>query len=313
MRPASFTLLGSCVSTGPYYRFRPSELHLEAHRTGTSLVSLMSPPLTLEPGDLKDLKAYQCLQLEGDITKSALDCVRSDVDFFVLDFGDETCDLVRIGESFVTCTDSLRRSSFLRRFPNYEIIRRDDPMTTRLWMNACTRFCRGPLARIPQERIVLHRIQLASESQYSPVSKVNMRLTQKLIRGVGPWFRRFQLSRALRSYLRKKVTAVSPNLVACHTDVSLSDQAKSLNPVLKAYSDHFRQLVPASQVIEVPSEHRYADLNHRYGVLGLHYPESYDKSFIVALQDLAVQRRAVGLGRTEVDIAPGLAENEWHR
>ncbi len=163
MRRSSLTLLGSCVSTGPYYHYRPPSLNLVAYRTGASLVSLMSPPLNLVSSDFDSLEPYQRRQLEGDITKSALDCIRSDVDFFLLDFGDETCDLVRIGDTYLTYTNSLQRSSFLRRFPEHEILRRHDPVITRLWKKACTQFCKGPLSHISQDRIVFHKIQLADE------------------------------------------------------------------------------------------------------------------------------------------------------
>lgn len=281
---ASLSLLGSCVSTGPYYRIRPSNLNLAAYRTGTSIVSMMASPLRLESSDLESLEPFQCRQVEGDITKSALDCVTTDADFFVIDFGDETCDLVRIGATYVTHSNSLRQSGFLRRFPGHEILRRQDPATTRLWLDACDRFCRGPLARIPQDRIVFHQVQLADGCERTPTSSSKGRGIAMALRGILPLFRRLPAENPLRRWVRQRLVSSVPVLAPHRDAINLSDQAELLNPVLKTYSDHLRQLLPGAHVIDVPASHRLADRQHRFGVSGLHYLESYDRWFISALQ-----------------------------
>lgn len=305
MRCATLNLLGSCVTTGPYYRFRPPGLNLAAYRTGTSLVSLMAPPLSLESSDFESLESYQCRQLEGDVTKSSLDIVENDVDLYILDLGDETCDLVRIGNSYVTYTLAMRRSSFLKRFPGHQIIRRHEPVATRLWMEACTQFCRGPLSRIPQERIVFHQIQLAERCEETSTPKIRWikGWIKGIIRPFLRWFRRLPPESRLRKWTSHRVGFNGSTIATFRNEINLADRARLLNPVLQIYSRHLRELLPEVRVVDVPARYRLADPHHRFGISELHYVESYDRWLISALEGIGEGLAGSG-GRIVADISP---------
>lgn len=279
-------MLGSCVSSGPYYRLRPVDLHMAVCRTGSSLVSLMSPAVRLDPSDLEPLNPYDRRKVEGDVTRTALDFLEDGTDFYLLDLGDETCDLLRIGDSFVTITCALGKSPFLRRLPDLKLFRRDDPATTRLWLEACTQFCRGPLAAIPQDRIILHRVQLASECPSTGSRLEHAGLIGDLAMGSIPWFRRFPPGRALGKFIRRRMISRSTKLESFFNDVAVTGRARSLNPILETYFQHLCGLLPGAHVIDVPDRYRIMDRAHRFGHSPLHYCEDYDRYFISTLRDI---------------------------
>lgn len=279
-------MLGSCVSGGPYYRLRSPDLHMDVCRTGASLISLMSPPMGLDPADLEPLSPYDRRRLEGDINRTALDFLEHAADFYLLDLGDETCDLLHIGDSFVTDTSALRKSPFLSRRPDLNRLRRHDPASTRLWLEACTRFCRGPLAAIPQDRIILHRVQLASEDPSTNGRLEHAALIRNLARGAIPWLRRLPLGRPISPFIKHRVLSRSAMLESLIHDLPVSCASPPLNPILETYFQHLRGLLPHAHVIDVPDQHRRIDPAHRFGYSALHYTEDYDQYFIAKLRDL---------------------------
>lgn len=279
-------MLGSCVSSGPYYRLRPVDLHMAICRTGASLVSLMSPAVRLDPSDLESLSRFERRTVEGDVTRTALDFLENGADFYLLDLGDETCNLLRMGESFVTLTSFLRKSLFLSRLPNLELIRRDDPATTRLWLEACTRFCRGPLAAISQDRIILHRVQLASDCPSMGSLLERAELIRDFALGTIPRLRQFSPGRALGQFISRRMISRSTIHESFFTNATDPISARSLNPILDTYFQHLRRLLPGAHVIDVPDQYRIMDRSHRFGLHPLHYGKGYDKYFISTLRNL---------------------------
>ena len=289
MRPTTIAMLGSCVTSTAYYRLRSADLQMANCRTGTSLVSLMSPALSLDRADLEPLEPHARRRVEGDVTRSALDFLESGADFYLLDLGDEICDLLQIGDSFVNRTSVLKKSHFLRRYPDHKVLRRDDPATTRLWMDACTRFCRGPLAAIPQDRIVLHRVQLAPICTPTDVPVSRGRGIRDLALGSITRLRMGSLARGLGRIVRPRRISRTGAVESAFEDVDPSVAARAvdgMNTILEGYFQFLREQLPGAHVIDVPVRYRMRDPAHRFGPSALHYVEDYDRYFMATLRDL---------------------------
>jgi hypothetical protein len=67
--------------------------------------------------------------------------------------------------------------------------------------------------------------------------------------------------------------------------------AGSHNAMLEAYYNHFLQLLPTANVLEVPKSSVLASDDHPWGRQPFHYIKAYYEQFIVALDAIANQAK----------------------
>jgi|ERR1022692_1995355 hypothetical protein len=154
-----FAILGSCVSSD-IFRLNPGLGHLVSYHARSSLLSLMSSPLELGDDGRDWPSNFARLTIKADFEKTffadleALDC-----DTLIVDFVDERWDLLRVGNSVVTCSGDLMRSR-VDRLSCHQFLRfaRMDPRTHVLWRDACARFAETLRERLPGLRVVLHKV-----------------------------------------------------------------------------------------------------------------------------------------------------------
>ncbi len=154
-----FVILGSCVSSD-IFRLNPGLGQLVSYHARCSLLSLMSSPLEFGYDDLDWPSNFARRTVKADFEKTffadleALEC-----DTLIVDFVDERWDLLRIGDSLVTCSadlmklgdDRLTRRGFAR-------VARRDTQTYVLWRDACARFAGTLRERLPGLQVVLHKV-----------------------------------------------------------------------------------------------------------------------------------------------------------
>jgi hypothetical protein len=160
--PLEIAILGSCVTGGPLGLAAGSTFKIVAYVARTSFVSMMSSPLKFDADMIRPMRPSELRWMEGDFTRSSLSMLDRKFDYLVIDFVEETVNLRQIGTSFVLETGHVRQSGVLEQFQLGPLLRRADKAVTRRWEEACGAFCSGPLARVPQDRIILHRGLLAS-------------------------------------------------------------------------------------------------------------------------------------------------------
>jgi hypothetical protein len=154
-----FAIFGSCVS-GDIFRLNRDLGQLVSYHARCSLLSLMSSPLEFGDDDLDWPSNFAKRTVKADFEKTFFDDLEaSKCDTLIVDFVDERWDLLRIGDSIVTCSaflmkmgiDRLTRRGFAR-------VARSDARTQELWRDACTRFAATLRERLPDLQVVLHKV-----------------------------------------------------------------------------------------------------------------------------------------------------------
>ena len=154
-----FAIFGSCVS-GDIFRLNRELGELVSYHSRCSLLSLMSPPLEF-PGDNFEWPSnFARRVVKADFEKTFFDDLEAlKCDVLIVDFVDERWDLLRRGDSMVTCSanlvkmgvDRLTRLGFAR-------VARKDARTQELWRDACARFAAALRERLPGLQVVLHKV-----------------------------------------------------------------------------------------------------------------------------------------------------------
>jgi hypothetical protein len=120
----------------------------------------MSSPVEFRGGEFTWSSGFAHRAIEPDFKKTFfadLEAMRCDI--LVVDFVDERWDLLRIGDSFVTLSADLMNSAVERLFRRgFRRVARHDPEIQMLWRDACARFAATIRERLPNVRIVLHRV-----------------------------------------------------------------------------------------------------------------------------------------------------------
>lgn len=317
MERTKVAILGCCLSGEPFHRFPEAPFTVVTRRFGTSIASLMSPPLKPDIGVLPEMPNWLQKCIEGDFTKSSLSILTHDFDYLIIDFGEDTQDLYRIGDSYVVHSELVQTCGVLKQFGQGEVISRRAGATTTLWKTACTRFCQGPLAHIPQERVILHRVRLASayrdkagvhpfKSKYKLPCVVRVRTLLKRLA------RNNLCRRLFKPRILPRFTALSEHY-RNQRFLALGDD---INPVLADYQRHFQELMPRARTITVAESCCLADAGHRLGLSPFHFIEEYDRSFISQLEAIAFRsgnEASAGIGRQPSNLGPDPVEpNESH-
>jgi len=154
-----FAIFGSCVS-GDIFRLNRELGELVSYHSRCSLLSLMSPPLEFDDDDLEWPSNFARRVVKADFEKTFFDDLEAlKCDVLIVDFVDERWDLLRLGDSMVTCSanlmkmgvDRLSRLGFAR-------VARKDARTQELWRDACARFASTLRERLPDLQVVLHKV-----------------------------------------------------------------------------------------------------------------------------------------------------------
>ena len=154
-----FAILGSCVSSD-IFRLNPGRGQLVLYFARCSLLSLMSSPVEFGDDDLDWPSNFARRTVKADFEKTFFaDLEAKECDTLIVDFVDERWDLLRIGDSLVTCSadlmnmgiDRLKRRGFTR-------VARRDTRTHELWRDACARFAATLRERLPGLQVVLHNV-----------------------------------------------------------------------------------------------------------------------------------------------------------
>lgn len=152
-------MLGSCVSSD-IFRFVPSIGELALYRGRSSLISLMSAPLELQDDDLDWPSNFARHMIKGDFGKGLFEELeKAHCETLVVDFVEERWDVLRSGDSFVTCSGDLMNSNpqRLSRYA-FERLSRLSPLVSELWRDACDRFVARLQERVPGIQVVLHSV-----------------------------------------------------------------------------------------------------------------------------------------------------------
>jgi hypothetical protein len=153
-----FAIFGSCVS-GDIFRLHRDLGELVSYHSRCSLLSLMSSPLEFRD-DFDWPSNFARRVVKADFEKTFFDGLEaSKCDALIVDFVDERWDLLRLGDSMVTCSanlmkmgaDRLARRGFAR-------VARSDARTQELWRDACARFAATLRERLPDLQVVLHKV-----------------------------------------------------------------------------------------------------------------------------------------------------------
>jgi Family of unknown function (DUF6270) len=154
-----FAIFGSCVSSD-VFRLNRDLGQLVSYHSRCSLLSLMSSPLEFGDDDLDWPSNFARRTIKADFEKTFFDDLEaSKCHTLIVDFVDERWDLLRLGDSMVTCSanlmktgvDRLTRRGFAR-------VARNDARTQHLWRDACARFAATLRERLPELQVVLHKV-----------------------------------------------------------------------------------------------------------------------------------------------------------
>ena len=153
-----FAIFGSCVS-GDIFRLHRDLGQLVSYHSRCSLLSLMSPPLEFDD-DFEWPSNFAKRVVKADFEKTFFDDLEaSKCDTLIVDFVDERWDLLRLGDSMVTCSANLTKMGVDRlTCGGFARVARNDARTHELWRDACARFAATLRERLPDLQVVLHKV-----------------------------------------------------------------------------------------------------------------------------------------------------------
>jgi hypothetical protein len=154
-----FAIFGSCVS-GDIFRLNRDLGELVSYHSRCSLLSLMSSPLEFGDDDFDWPSNFARRVVKADFEKTFFDDLEaSKCDALIVDFVDERWDLLRLGDSMVTCSAILMKMGVDRLTSRgFARVPRSDARTQELWRDACARFAATLRERLPDLQVVLHKV-----------------------------------------------------------------------------------------------------------------------------------------------------------
>ncbi|MGI5839677.1 MAG: DUF6270 domain-containing protein [bacterium] len=153
-----FALLGSCCSRD-IFRFAPPAVKVVHYHAGSSLISLLSEPVSIREEDVRLVSRFEVRLVVRDFRKKVFaDLRRVAADYLLLDLMYEGPDLAKIGASYVTRSGSMEMSGVEAASGlNFGTVLRGSEEARRLWQDACRKTVTILQELYPPERVILHR------------------------------------------------------------------------------------------------------------------------------------------------------------
>lgn len=150
-------ILGSCVSRD-IFRFGDSKKYSITYFARTSLISLVSDPISIDDNKVKLDSEFQKRMVLQDLQKYFFDhLATTEIDYLLLDFIDERFDLFKIMNSYITRSNELVNSGLIDSFTDgFEHIWRQQETTHLLWEQSCLTFISKLNQLVPEIKIILH-------------------------------------------------------------------------------------------------------------------------------------------------------------
>lgn len=160
-----FGILGSYNSRASLQKLTlNTDNKIEWHFSNSSIISLLSSPLSIQRKDLEVGNIFKGDALYWDLskyfiinTKELLD----KVDYLIIDLIEERHDIIKYKESFITKTDTFDESGLSSKLENTTVIKRLDSESFRLWKDICLNFTDYVLRYINPNKIILNEIYLS--------------------------------------------------------------------------------------------------------------------------------------------------------
>jgi hypothetical protein len=148
-----------CCCTGDIFRLSPVGFKVVRYYAGTSLLSLVSPPVEICENSVRLANRFERRTLLNDFRKSFFADLKSlAADYLVIDCINEGWDCLRTSASYVTLSDVLVKSGLVKnRQYGFRRVSRFSPAGEKLWREVGEEFTARLREIIPPERIILHR------------------------------------------------------------------------------------------------------------------------------------------------------------
>lgn len=151
-------IIGSCV-TRDAFEFEPNLIDISgSYFPRTSLISMMSPPISIEHTTLSSENQWLKWVILNDYNKSTLAQVKSKKpDFIFIDLIEERYDLIKLGNSYLTRSDELLKVNPLSKGPDYDsILGSTSDETTLLFYEKAKLFCERINSDFPESTVIIH-------------------------------------------------------------------------------------------------------------------------------------------------------------
>lgn len=163
------SLLGSGLSQGLFH-FQQNRginnIKLNQCFLKSSIISLASEPIDIDYKKIKNPSPLVKRSIEFEFSKKFWDEIEvfsKQSDFFMLDFFEESFNLLKVGNSYLTNTWALRDSGVLDSLSNYNEIDRFNEEIWGLWKEKCLFFIERLQMFFEPNQIILHEAYLANK------------------------------------------------------------------------------------------------------------------------------------------------------
>ncbi|MBG9721214.1 accessory Sec system protein Asp2 [Bacillus mycoides] len=191
----NISVLGSGLSQGLFH-FQQKEgmnnLKLNKCYLKSSIVSLMSEPIEVELEKINIKSPFLKDCVENDFSKKFWGDIESfskQSNFFIIDFFEESFNLLKIGDSYVTNTWALKDSGVLNYIKDYIEIDRFSEGIWELWQEKCLLFIEKIKKNFKPNQIILHEVYLAKK--YKDGNNFNFFANQEEIRKVNNLLKKY--------------------------------------------------------------------------------------------------------------------------
>lgn len=148
-------ILGSCVTRDAFSN--QTKYQINNYYARTSMVSLMSEPITINIEDIDIKSNFQKKSVFQDLNKTILDGIlKAPSDYFIIDLIDERFNLIKLGNSIATMSNEFRSSNLVNKF-NFEEINRFQDEVLSLWKKAVAEFFNNVYKVYDPSQVILHK------------------------------------------------------------------------------------------------------------------------------------------------------------